>query len=439
MRTKERLITVADAFGVIKRFFVLLLAVAILSAALGYATAFLSKTEYYEASAEVIFHTATADMVEGPDANDISRARALAASCAEVFPNDTLIDNIRTYFSHRRLDRPDENWEDLRAYSDSAISGMLSAAVEASSQKLTIIVKAPTAALACHLANAAAGELQVSITDTVGNCRIKLTSQAKSARLYSDFSIRPAVTSAIVSTALAYLALFAYAFFDPRLRSLRDLKNLSEDGAVIGAVGARRAPLALLDGSESPAVRESYNTARVTLLSRLSELDTEHPVIGIGGIGRAEDIPLLTANLATSIARLSRRVLVVDADYRSSSLAATLLPAEEKSTDEAPTVIALADGADLLSRGAMPENPADFLGSPAFRALLDAHRESYDLILVRLPSITETADAMHAAPVLDAALIGVSLAGDRGAKLAEATARLETVHTRLLGILATEH
>ncbi len=443
MRTKERLITVADALGVIKRFFVLLLAVAILSAAIGYADAFLSKTEYYQANAEVFFHTATADMVEGEDANDISRARAYAANCADVFPNDTLIDNVRDYFAARRVDRPTENWEDLSSYSDAAIKSMLSAAAEASSQKLSITVKAPTAALACHLANAAPGELQVSITDTVGNCRIELTSQAKSARLYSDFSIRPAITYAIVGTALAYLVLFAYAFFDPRLRSLRDVENQSADGAVIGAVGARRTPPALLDGTESAPVRESYNTARVMLLSRLSELEQPHPVIGIGGIGGAEGIASLTANIAVSLGRLSRRVLVVDADYRTASLAATLSLPEEKGAceaakGEAVAPLAFAEGAELLPRGAAPENTADFLGSPAFRALLDSHRAAYDLVLVRLPSISETADAMTAAPALDGMLVGVSLAGDRAAKLTEATRRLDTVHAKLLGILAVE-
>lgn len=444
MRTKERLITVADALGVVKRFFVLILAVAILSGALGYAYAFLSKTEYYSASSVVYFHTATADMIEGPDANDISRARALAASCAEVFPNDSLIANIREYFADRRADRPSENWEDLSAYGDAAIKSMLSAETVASSQKLTVTVKAPTAALACHLANAAAGELQVSIVDTVGPCRVELTSQAKSAKLYSDFSKRPALAAAVIGALGAYLLLFAYAFFDPRLRTERDVTIQCAEGAVIGTVGMRRTPPALLNGRESATVRESYNTARITLLSRIEEAGLSHPVIGVAGVGAAADADCLALNLATSFARLSRRVLVVDADWRASSLGTLLGKTDEKGLFEvafgekiAPVLL---DGMDvsLLSRGATPENAADFLGSAAFAKALTDLSSDYDITLVRLPSLSETADAMTAAGAIDGFVVGVSLTADTAKKLAVAQTRLETVKARLLGVIAME-
>ena len=433
MKTKERLITVSDAFGVIKRFFVLLLAAALVCGALGLAYAYLSKNEYYSANAVVYFHTATADMIEGPDANDISRARALAASCAEVFPNDAVVDNIRRYFTDRRADRPNENWEDLAGYSDAAIKSMLSAATEQSSQKLTITVNAPTAALACHLANAAAGELQVSITDTVGACRIELTSAAKSARLYSDFSVKPAITLAVVGLVCAYLVLFAYAYFDPRMRTVRDLTLQLEDGAVIGAVGARRVAPAVLDGSESTDVRESYNTVRMALLSRLSDLDAEHPVVGLAGIGEGDTASVLAANLAISLSRISRRVLVLDADYRSASLASALGFGEE-----GKEVVPFAENAYLLPRGEAPENAADYLGSAAFRDLLSRVKGEYDLVLVKLPSVSGTSDAMTAAPVLDAMIACVSLAGDSAKALALSASRLDTVEANVLGYIAVQ-
>lgn len=444
MRTKERLITIADAIGVIKRFFVLILAVTILSGVLGYAYAFLSKTEYYSASSVVYFHTATADMIEGPDANDISRARALAASCAEVFPNDSVVANIRQYFADRRADRPNENWEDLSGYNDAAIKSMLSAATESSSQKLTITVKAPTAALACHLANAAAGELQVSIVDTVGPCRVELTSQAKSATLYSNFSKRSALVAAVAGGLASYLLFFAYSFFDPRLRTERDVTIQCAEGAVIGTVGARRTPPALLNGTESNAVRESYNTARITLLSRIEEAGLAHPVIGIAGVGAAADADRLTVNLATSFARISRRVLVIDADYRASSLGTLLGKADEKGLFEAATGETIAPvlldgmGVSLLSRGTTPENAADFLGSDRFARLLSNLSAEYDITLVRLPSLSETADAMTAAGAIDGFVVGVSLITDSAKKLIASLARLNTVNAKLLGVIAME-
>ena len=444
METNERQIALPDLLAVAKRYFILILALAILAGGLGYAYSYLTKTEYYTAASEVYFHVATADMIEGPTANDISRARALAASCAEVFPNDALIDNIRTYFDHRRLDRPDENWEDLDAYSDAAIKSMLAAATEQSSQKLTISVSAPTPALACHLANAAAGELQVSIVDTVGNCRVELTSAAKSATLHSDFSSGTAVTFAVATALAVYILLFGLSFLRPRLRTEKELLALCGEDAVIGKVGVRRTTPSLLDGKESAAVRESYNTARVALLARLADGERAHPAIGLTSVGDGTDAGMLALNLATSLARLSRRVLVLDADYRGSSLAALASVSDGAGLTEAAaagkaTPVPVGDaGVFLLARGKAPENAADFLGSAAFTELIRRLREEYDILILKLPSPTEVADAMTAAPALDSFVIGLPLVGLPAAKLDMTRARLEGVGAKVLGVIAIE-
>ena len=62
METNERQIALSDLLAVAKRYFILLLAVALLCGGLGYAYAYLNKTEYYTTSATVYFHVATADM-----------------------------------------------------------------------------------------------------------------------------------------------------------------------------------------------------------------------------------------------------------------------------------------------------------------------------------------------------------------------------------------
>lgn len=444
METNERQITLTDLLAVAKRYFILILAVGLVFGGLGYAYFYLTKTEYYTTESVVYFHTATADMIEGPDANDISRARALAASCAEVFPNDALIDNIRAHFKARRADRPEERWEDLDAYSDAAIKSMLAAATEQSSQKLTITVNAPTATLACHLANATAGELQVSILDTVGNCRVELTSQAKSAYLRSDFSMGTIIALAGAGAFATYLFFFALYFLNPHIRTPKELMALSYGVSVIGTVGARRTPVSLLDGRESSAVRESYNVVRVSLLARLADGEKTCPVVGLTGIGSSEESGILTMNLATSLSRLSRRVLVIDADYFGESLASlSSLSDASGLTDAAAngkgTPALIGDtGVFLLPRGKAPENAADFLGSAAFAEIISRLRKEYDMVIVKLPSPIDAADAMTAASALDSFVVGLPLNGLPAAKLTEAVRRLEDVGAKVLGIIGVE-
>ena len=118
--------------------------------------------------------------------------------------------------------------------------------------------------------------------------------------------------------------------------------------------------------------------------------------------------------------------------YRAASVASLLGVAEGGEP------VPFADNAFLLSRGSAPENAADYLGSAAFRELLARVKVDYDLVLVKLPSLSASSDAMTAAPAFDATLVCVSLSGDSVKDLALANYRLDTVKAKVLGYIAVE-
>ncbi len=243
MTTKERLITVGDAFSVLRRFWILILACTLICGALGYLYADLQKTVYYEASSQVIVQMATVDEFAGPDSTDIARARAIAMSLEEEMANDDLIKNVRRYFADRRADSPDEGWEDLSetVITDSKLKGMLSAEAQDSSQHLTITVKAPTPSLAVRIANAVAGELQASVTDAVGNCTIQPTSTATSAIKQTIFSKRPIILAAGFGAVVSFVGAFFYVFFDSRVQnSCEIMGNYAETYPLLGTVPGKK-------------------------------------------------------------------------------------------------------------------------------------------------------------------------------------------------------
>ena len=243
MTTKERLITVGDAFSVLRRFWLLILACTLVLGALGYLYADMKKTVYYEASSKVIVQMATVDEFEGPNSTDIARARAIAMSLEEEMANDDLIKNVRRYFADRRADRPNENWEDLSTatMTDSTLKGMLSAKAEESSQHLLITVKAPTPSLAVRIANAVAGELQVSVTSSVGNCTITPVSTATSAIKRTVFSTRPILLAAGLGAVASFVGAFFYVFLDSRVQNTREIMgHYAETYPLLGTVPGKK-------------------------------------------------------------------------------------------------------------------------------------------------------------------------------------------------------
>lgn len=226
MENQKRQITLAELFSVLRRFWLLILLCTVVFAALGYLFAKKAASATYTATSGVYVQMATVDISVGPTSAEIAQARAMAQSCQEAIYNDNLYANVRRYFAARRLDSPTEGWEDLSTYTNQNLQGMIRAKVEQSSQNLTVTVEAPSASLAVHLANAVAGELEASVTDIIGNCRIEPIATADAAARQGA-STRPLTAAlGLVGALGSYFVLFCLVFFDKRVRDTEELSAL---------------------------------------------------------------------------------------------------------------------------------------------------------------------------------------------------------------------
>jgi len=131
-------------------------------------------------------------------------------------------------------------------------------------------------------------------------------------------------------------------------------------------------------------------------------MEAKNNVLMISGVSLGAGKTFISSNLAAVIAQTQKKVLLIDADMRkgylhelfgleeSSGLAEIL---QGTSTFE-QSVISLPDiGLDYLSRGHVPNNPAELLTSPAFKALLDTASSRYDLIIIDTPPVMAVTDA----------------------------------------------
>ena len=112
MKLKERRIGLNDFLVVIRKFYFLIIAGALVLGGAGWLTASRSVEENYTASSMVYVQTVSTDMDIGTSSTETALARALAASCVTVMKNDALVKNVRRYFAERRADSPEENWEE---------------------------------------------------------------------------------------------------------------------------------------------------------------------------------------------------------------------------------------------------------------------------------------------------------------------------------------
>jgi capsular exopolysaccharide synthesis family protein len=147
------------------------------------------------------------------------------------------------------------------------------------------------------------------------------------------------------------------------------------------------------------------------------------------------------ANLAVSLARGGRRVVMVSADLQRQDLRAhfdvapglgltTALAGEQEPTS---LLTRVADNLYLLDVGPTWEVASELLGSPRMAKLIADLETFGDVVLIDAPSVLASADAVTVAPLADATLLVVDADRVTMSDLSAARYRLEQVGVTVIG------
>lgn len=231
---------------------------------------------------------------------------------------------------------------------------------------------------------------------------------------------------------------------DNTVKGPDDVRRLSGSG-VIGTVleDPRLASEHLVTDLEthSPAA-EAYRAIR----TNLQFLDVDNPprVIVVSSSVPGEGKSTLAVNLATVLAQSGSRVTLVEADLRRPRVtrymglisgaglsnvlggSATLYDVSQPWREGRLSV---------LGAGPMPPNPSEMLGSINMRKLLEHLRQTNDFVLIDAPPLLPVTDAAVLTALSDGCVLAVRFGKTRRDELAEATAALERVDGRLLGVV----
>jgi tyrosine-protein kinase Etk/Wzc len=148
-------------------------------------------------------------------------------------------------------------------------------------------------------------------------------------------------------------------------------------------------------------------------------------------------------NLALAFVESGRRVLVIDADLRRSSLhRAVGVPNERGLTDMLRKGVAwpegfrgVATGFAFLPSGIKARNPAALLSSGRMDALLEEARERADLVLIDSPPVLAVSDCLPLSAKVDGVLLVTRSGVTQRQSLIRTKAVLEKVGARVVGVV----
>ena len=219
---------------------------------------------------------------------------------------------------------------------------------------------------------------------------------------------------------LASLALvFIIEQMDRRVRTEDQVERLGS-GPILGALPRlSRSALSLLDRKQLPIpVAESYSLAGANLLRVLGAPQPgQGRIVMVTSAQVGEGKSLTAAELARSLARSGKRVILVDADMRRPALSALFDNAPEVGLIEVLSGKVLMDDALLASEtpnlsvlfNSSPRvNSADVIVSPHMTNFLQMVRSRADIVVLDTPSCT-VVDPLLLAPSVDYVLQVIDL------------------------------
>jgi polysaccharide biosynthesis transport protein len=191
------------------------------------------------------------------------------------------------------------------------------------------------------------------------------------------------------------------------------------------------------------AEAEAVRGIRTQLL--FSTSGDEHQVVQITSPNPGDGKTTLSANLAISLAKSNKRVVLVDCDFRKPRIHRMFaLP-----NSELGLASVVADQADLgaviqgceienlslLPCGPRPANPAELLTTPKFQEMLDDLRANYDFVILDTPPVLAVSDPAAVAPRADGVILVFRMTKDARPAAERALDDLNAVGGKVLGVV----
>ncbi|MBQ3074848.1 MAG: CpsD/CapB family tyrosine-protein kinase [Clostridia bacterium] len=196
-------------------------------------------------------------------------------------------------------------------------------------------------------------------------------------------------------------------------------------------------------GGSLYAAKEAYRTIRTNLMFSLAKSGCKTIMFtsSVSGEGKTTT----SANIAFSIARCNKKVLLMDLDLRNPHIHRILKKSNTPGlTNYLSGFNSLEEvihkdvfpGLDVICAGTISPNPAEMIASEGTSALINSLKEQYDFIILDTPPITLVSDALSVVPVTDGIVLVVRPKFTDRKEVRRAIDQLTFVGGKILGAVA---
>lgn len=396
----------------------------------------------YASSTKVLVNQARAGISNTPTIDDMRARDRLATTYAELLKRRPLLEAVVTNLGLAM--RPGD------LYSALAIS------IVPETEIIVVTAQDPDARQAAAIANEVVRAFNQQAPTLFNNpyaASVPVLNIVEEARPNFN-AVRPATQNNVAMGAFIgiFLAIgigFLFNYFDDRVKSSSEVEALTGFSTLLAVAPMRgRSPYERLVTVSDP--RSTHAEAYQNFLAHIdlfSERDPIKTLIVTSGASR-EGKSTTAANLAVVVARMGRKVILIDADLRAPTIhaffrqrneagltAALDRPAGQPARDFlAPTEI---ENLRVLTSGTPSARPVQLLGSPQMAALLDELKAEADLVIFDSPAMLPIVDAMLLTRLADAAILVVRANQTRAEALSRASELLAQSGVRILGAVLT--
>lgn len=250
----------------------------------------------------------------------------------------------------------------------------------------------------------------------------------------------------LVGSALAAALVFVREHMDDAIRVPEDIDR--KLGLVpLGAIPLVKSGESVLELLQSPrsAISEAYHALRTSLLYSTTEQLPGTLLITSSQSGEGKSTTSFA--IAADLAKLDKRVILIDTDLRRPSLHQVIGTKNEvglssllsRQSEVQQTIRSTPiENLSFISSGPIPPSPTEMLGSVRMRELLDELQREFDVVVLDGPPVLGLADAPILSGIVDATIFVVeSSRGHRGATKS-AVRRLQSAHSRVIGAVLTK-
>lgn len=261
--------------------------------------------------------------------------------------------------------------------------------------------------------------------------------------------VRDAGIALAVGLMLGLTAAFLRDYFDDTLRTKEDLDATTGGVPVLGIIPSidewRDRKAALLEAVSHPnsAASEAYRSLRTSI--EFIAVDQKIGVIHVTSSTSGEGKSTTSANLAVTLARAGKRVILIDCDLRrprlhqffgmDNAIGFTSVVLGSTRIEDALEPVPGVPGLLVLPSGPPPPNPSELLSTKTVQNKFEALARSADYVVIDSPPLLPVSDSVVLAGLADLTLLVVTARVTAKRSLNRSIEMLDQVDAPLGGIV----